>query len=542
MLEACRECVVIMRMAKRNGLTCSVTFTCNTPGCGFERTFKLYETVKENRRGPKRAVINKQFGHAVQDSTLGMHGACQFFASLDLATLSASNCQRLASLVNKEMTDINDKDMQRLKCQRIRDNRACGLDVNRERDVAISVDTRYNSTHFGDRKKLGISATQAVTTAVDSCNGYIIDFVMENRVCSQGSLSNNSREVCATGSKQHECSATVPVTENMNEGNMNKKLGERLLESGLVPVTVTSDNDGQGAKPYQALMRRGANGQREVIAQSDPSHLANSQVRAVENMTIHKEAFACTKVKNATTLKKLLAKDIKYRSSIIVQQARQLNLNDTQVTSLARAAVECFCGDHQQCSKLAGSSCAGMPEKHWMLCSSLYRVAGVVHVNFNEQERRRLFEIFNIRLHSSALNATRYGFDTQRNEAFNRALSKNLPKNVVFKKNFLGRASSTVYRYNNGHSSVAAKLRQFGCPLKVGGVGMTRLNQQQHTIKQQRAYQITERYRKRRAMSRMKSAQEWFRRKTVQSNEHDYCKGQNDPYQFEEMNDHGYCK
>ena len=89
---------------------------------------------------------------------------------------------------------------------------------------------------------------------------------------------------------------------------------------------------------------------------------------------------------------------------------------------------------------------------------------------------------------------------------------------------------------------MAAKLRQFGCPLKVGGVGMTRLNQQQHTIKQQRAYQITERYRKRRAMSRMKSAQEWFRRKTVQSNEHDYCKGQNDPYQFEEMNDHGYCK
>ena len=117
---------------------------------------------------------------------------------------------------------------------------------------------------------------------------------MENRVCSQGNLSNNPRDFCATSSKQHECSATVPVTENMNEGNMNKKLGERLLESGLVPVTVTSNNDGQGAKPYQALMRSGANGQREVIAQSDPLHLANSQVRAVENMTIHKEAFACT--------------------------------------------------------------------------------------------------------------------------------------------------------------------------------------------------------------------------------------------------------
>ena len=54
----------------------------------------------------------------------------------------------------------------------------------------IFVDT-HHSTHFGDRKKLKIIATQAVTGAVDSCNGYIIDFVMENRVCSQGSRPNN---------------------------------------------------------------------------------------------------------------------------------------------------------------------------------------------------------------------------------------------------------------------------------------------------------------------------------------------------------------
>ena len=64
----------------------------------------------------------------------------------------------------------------------------------------------------------------------------------------------------------------------------------------------------------------------------------------------------------------------------------------------------------------------------------LYRVAGVVHINFNEQERRRILEIFNIRLHSRALNATHCGFDTQRNEAFNRVLIKNLPKNVIFTK------------------------------------------------------------------------------------------------------------
>ena len=47
----------------------------------------------------------------MQDSTLGMHNACQLFALLDLARLSASNYQLLASLVNKEMTEINHLDM-----------------------------------------------------------------------------------------------------------------------------------------------------------------------------------------------------------------------------------------------------------------------------------------------------------------------------------------------------------------------------------------------------------------------------------------------
>ena len=95
------------------------------------------------------------------------------------------------------------------------------------------------------------------------------------------------------------------------------------------------------------------------------------------------------KVKKATIFENLLAGDITYSSTIVVRQARQLNLNDTQVTSLAHAAVGYFCGDHQQCTKLAGSSCAGMPEKNWMLCSSLYREAGDVHIHFNEQERKK---------------------------------------------------------------------------------------------------------------------------------------------------------
>ena len=59
-------------------------------------------------------------GPAVHDSILGIQGMCQLIGSLDQATLSASNYQQLASLVNKERTEINNLDMHRLNRQRIK--------------------------------------------------------------------------------------------------------------------------------------------------------------------------------------------------------------------------------------------------------------------------------------------------------------------------------------------------------------------------------------------------------------------------------------
>ena len=533
---ACKECVVLIDFVKKNGLTCNIVLKCGSKGCEFERAYRLYKVAQESRRGPKRAAVNKQFAHAVQDSTLGMHGACQLFASLDLAAPAASICQRWARLADVEMTELNARDMQGIREQVMEDNGLLGLPPD---EIAISVDTRYNSTHFGDRKKMGASATQAITTAIDSCGGSIVEFVMENKVCSKGCRLriDDNTVVCAHDSTHHECSATLPATENIMEGIMNTKLGKKLCNSGFTPVTVTSDNDGQAAKPYQSLSK-----DTPVLAQSDPTHLANSQVRAVEKMNIRKEAFSCTKVKSALVLKKLLAKDIKYRSSTIVQCAKEMALTDSQVGDLAHAAVRCFTGDHQQCLGQVGSSCSAQDDDNWMRCSSLYKVAGVEAINFNEHERTQLLSIFNIRLHSKALAATRLGFSTQRNEAFNRVLSKNLPKNLLFSRNALGRASSAVYRYNNGHaSSVINKMSQFGCPLS--SQGKTQLLRQQKFMRKLTKNQVTEPYRQRRAAVRMRAAQDWFKRKnTTTANEHDYSKGQNDPFRFEELRDHHYSK
>ena len=541
----CTQCYVTTRVTKKVGLSCKCALKCQARGCNYERVYPLYMATDERRRGPKRAAVNQQFAHAVQDSGLGMHGASQFIASLDIAPVAPSHCQKLAKLADTEMSAVNQKDMDRIRTQTTLHNALLGLSGGREGEVAISVDTRYNSVRYGDGKKMGLSATQAVTTAIDSCSGKILDFVIENKVCSKGSRlrQHDNTTVCSHESTAHDCSATLPYSDNIQEGRMNTALGNKLLDRGLKPVTVTSDNDGQGAKPYAALLE--SKPQRwSVVAQSDPSHLGNSQVKAVERINFRKETFSCSRVKTVSSLKKLLGKDVKYRSSMIVKRSSELGLSHAQVNELMMAAVECFCGEHDACRRLAGSDCSGLPGKNWMAASSLKRAAGLHNINCNEEEKRKLTDVFKIRLHPVALQATALGFDTQKNEAFNRALSKNMPKNNLFCKNYHGRVASAVFRYNNGHSSAAKKFSNIGCPLSKGAVRS--LQMQGKSIARAKAYQITERYKKRRALVRMRAATEWYKRKANErcdhdycatdkdmhtgGPQHDYCKGQNDPF------------
>ena len=101
-----------------------------------------------------KCLNNKQFGHAVQDNSMGMTGTCQMFNSLDLLPLSSSNCQRSAKTVDDAMIKVNGADMAQLKQQKIGDNAVCGLTGERRGDAAIAVDTRYNSVRFGDGRKM----------------------------------------------------------------------------------------------------------------------------------------------------------------------------------------------------------------------------------------------------------------------------------------------------------------------------------------------------------------------------------------------------
>ena len=104
------------------------------------QVYPQYMMTDERRRGPKRAAVDKQFALAVKDSGVGMHGASQFLASLDIAPVAPSHCQKLARLADTEMSTVNQQDMDRIRTQTTLNNALLGLSGVREGEVAISVD------------------------------------------------------------------------------------------------------------------------------------------------------------------------------------------------------------------------------------------------------------------------------------------------------------------------------------------------------------------------------------------------------------------
>jgi len=330
---------------KKQGLACSVQVQC-LGKCKLksECYYKLYDVADETRPGPKRAAINKQFGYAVQDSSLGMHGASQLMSTMDMPPLAESNCRKLAKLVSKEMTNFNDLDMTRIKRETIDDNIIRGVPDTSVGEVAISVDTRWNSVSFGNRKKMGQSATQAITTAIDCRTDKVVDFVLENKVCLIGSSLRNAGfdAQCGPTSTDHDCTRTLEYNADITEHSMNTKLGRQLVKDGLLPLIVTTDNDGQGAAPYQKIMNEIPDC--HVISQSDPVHLANSQIRATIRQSFRKETFHCRTVLELKARQELLARDIKYRTSGILKQLKNEKqlFNETRVANLQAAAVQCF--------------------------------------------------------------------------------------------------------------------------------------------------------------------------------------------------------
>jgi len=487
--------------ATKVGVTMRASLTCISCGVYYrQRSIRFYAVAASQRRGPKQAAINKQLAYALQELPIGVRGGCQLIACMDLPPPCESGLQRMANTVAAETEILVDNQLQERRSARIANNALVGVTGAAGRQVAISIDTRYNSQCFGSSKKLGPSATQAISTVMDSKTGEIIQYGLDEN--------------------------------NESEREMNKKLAERLVINGLLPTVVTSDNDGKGADSYGALLSIGG---WEVTPQSDPVHLANSQMRAVTKADFSCQMFGVRTKKDKAQYQQLLSRDIRHRTSVALNRIKQSRIINTDtdahrntVAEAVPTVLKCLTGNHSAC-RLHQLGCHGTDANNWMRQSSLlYAVAGIDRLHADNHDKHLLQEVLKIRLHSSALEATRLGYDTQRNEAFNRKLSLHLPKNIFFKRNAKGRLAGAVHSHNTKRvNSIILKLQHGRVGITSGSPASKFLTRLQDRIDYIRHYQKSRRAKAMRVQQQIRQAKVWWQRRQARAA---YCKGQSNPY------------
>ena len=74
-----------------------------------------------------------------------------FLASLDIAPVAPSHCQKLAKLADTEMSTVNQKDMDRIRTQTTLNNALLGLSGGREGEVRKEK-KRERERRMGERK------------------------------------------------------------------------------------------------------------------------------------------------------------------------------------------------------------------------------------------------------------------------------------------------------------------------------------------------------------------------------------------------------
>lgn len=149
----------------------------------------------------------------------------------------------------------------------------------------------------------------------------------------------------------------------------------------------------------------------------------------------------------------------------------------------------------------------------------------------DEAWRKILGEALCLHIDPTARQATHLGYSTQANEAFNRKLSKNMPKNIIFSRNHPGRLASAVHMYNHGRlKSVTAKLKAAGVPLSRYG-GCKTLEEHDRHAARRRSAQRSQAYKHTRRRTRARYAKLWYDRKCggKSNNQPDYSKGHLDP-------------
>ena len=522
---------------KKVGIGWKMTLRCTK--CIFESPMKkFYKEIPTNTRGPNPAASNVALAASLLDTPLGNSGCRKLLAGMDIPPPAKRTMQTRTNKVCKLVYELNTHDMAKKAQTAMDENNGV---------LSISQDARYNSTNISSRKKPGQNASQAIAVACENITGsqYIVAAAIQNKLCWTGAwLRNKGMEITCPG--HLDCTANLHRQAPLSEYELGKKIGQQLGVQGAYVKYVTTDGDGRSAAGVADIMKM-LNPMWTVERHADPTHIGVSQFIKINNGKLSPGIFPSVKTKERfKECQKVLAQDIKARTSLVLNELLEKytgNMDEMrkELPKVLRATIQCYDGDCKDCRRHS-YVCDGGATNSWWQRSMFLGTHRITNLCLEENDKDLICEVIKMKLSDAAIEVLKFGTNTQKCEAVNRAISVSLPKNTKYGRNVFGRLGSTVLRLNNGvATSTKMKARRLG--IRLSDRCTKAFQQMQAEDEYQKKYAKSRKTKRMRLLAASRHLREHIRYKKRNKVKSDYKKGQLDPKpSTSKGDDHSYSQ
>lgn len=419
--------------------------------CGYiSEKVKLYDEVDTGRRGRKAAGPNVRLQVALSKNSIGNSAVQHILTSLNLDPPSKTGLKKCSNRVADEIIDINIKDMRDLrghiKKVNVMSGRPAGL-------LDAEGDGTYNHRLGSAELTPTQPATQATYLFVENVTPEkrIINCKTYSRLCMCDIMEKE-------GPHTQKCKANLAV--NAVIGNEKLYLAQTLAELYDEDFSVefmTIDGDSSARSLLDGLEQPDPTVECKV--QYCTRHLNRLFMKKVQAENFSPDMFPGKTKAEKTEVQKLFAMDIAKRAQaefnlIFIQYGHSVEEMIKHASYIHGAVMACYQGKCPRFCWPRSFVCSKEIPWHRTYLSTKFEEKQIIRPT--HEDRKKLRQHLDVRFSRKAVLMTQTNSTQNKCEASNRGLTKAVPKNQTYRRNYAGRIHSAVHSMNHsiGESTV----------------------------------------------------------------------------------------
>lgn len=502
---------------------------------------KLYEepSNQAGRPGRKSAIPNLGLQVGLTHTPVSNNGFRTICTAIGIPPPNIRGLQKAANKVGKELAKLNIEDM-----GKIRQELHALNEIKGDQGIWAETDSLYNiPLQFGGDRVPGQPASQVITTISENTTPAkkVIGAYLGNKHCNTGqTIMSKGGQVNCPNHLGH-CSQTLDVNAVIGDEQRNVSIAYRdILKSDLKISAITTDGDSKSAIAIESINKE--IGVRNTKMLRDPGHLKKNHQKYIKRQEFSSEMFSAHLKVDKDRQKRDFARDIARRCNAEMAAAVQkFQRNAKDIKMHMKDTIEAIITCH-------GGNCCELCKKHSLVCTPSKKWQHTVEVTMTRKDKGLLRHCLEYRLGPDCIAKTDMGTSTQKSEAVNRAIRRSLAKNVLYKRNAVGRMHSAIHRLNNCIGvSLATQLKRVGADVTKCERMLIALKSLQSQVKYDQFRQKTIAYKQRRCYLRSMRHNIYNARNAEQSRAISYAKGLMDPMNMKAANlniktRHSYAK